>query len=365
MAQLLDAHGELHLSPWLHDQLDSISTSTVRRILSRYHPTFRHLPRKRPSRPRPLTKGIPMRRIPWDTPQPDHFEVDLVHLCDPTSSGHYVHSLQMVDVATGWSERRAILGRTWLVMRDAFRHVLHHLPFAVREIHSDNGSEFLNAHLLRFWAEAASHITLSRSRPYQKNDNRFVEQKNSSLIRAYLGHERLDTVAQTHLLNQLYDKMDCYYNLFLPVMHLSEKMLIPATDDQPARVRRRYDPSHTPFDRLCDTDAITDSYRQHFVELRQSINPRKLREEIYELRDELFSLPNALADVSENAHHTLHYPHEMGVDTEHSEQGEVMDLPNGLTVNEPANPSLWRQGCANKSKAHHTISPLKGGDSPW
>jgi hypothetical protein len=265
-----------------------------------------------------------MKRIPWHTTQPGHFEVDLVHHSGPSASGHYVHSLQMVDVATGWSERRAVLGRGWLVMSDAFRHVLTHLPFAVEEIHPDNGSEFFNHHLLRFWGEAASHIQLSRSRPYHKNDNPFVEQKNSSLVRAYLGNERLDTAAQTLLLSELYEKMGCYYNLFQPVMRLAEKIVIPASNGRPGRVKRRYDQPRTPFERLCETDAISDHKREQLTALRQSINPRTLRLEIYALRDELFSLPNAAGDVTENVHQTLHYPWEREVPTVDSDQPPVL-----------------------------------------
>jgi hypothetical protein len=252
-----------------------------------------------------------MVRIPYHTRQPGHFEVDLVHHSGPSTSGQYTHSLQMVDVATGWSERRAVLGRSSLVMEDAFRHILAQLPFTVREIHPDNGSEFFNYHLLKFWGEAAGHIRLSRSRPYHKNDNPLVEQKNGSLIRAYLGHERLDTVAQTLLLNTLYEKMGHYYNLFLPVMHLAEKISLPMTEDQPARVRRRYDQPRTPFQRLCETEAITHHQRDRLLSLRQSINPRQLRQEIYALRDELFSLPNAQQELTENVHDTLHYPWEL------------------------------------------------------
>jgi hypothetical protein len=268
-----------------------------------------------------------MKRIPWHTTQPGHFEVDLVHHSGPSASGQYVHSLQMVDVATGWSERRAVLGRSWLVMSDAFRHVLTGLPFAVQEIHPDNGSEFFNHHLLRFWGEAASHIQLSRSRPYHKNDNPFVEQKNSTLVRAYLGNERLDTVAQTHLLNELYEKMGYYYNLFQPVMRLAEKIVIPASNGQPGRVKRRYDQPRTPFERLCETDAISNHKRDQLTALRRSINPRTLRQEIYALRDELFSLPNAAPDVTENVHQTLHYPWQLEVPTVDSDQPPLLVQP--------------------------------------
>jgi len=120
----------------------------------------------------------------------------------------------MIDVATGWSERVALLGRSYLVMQDAFERIMARLPFPVREIHPDNGSEFLNHHLLRYFGQKLKGAKLTRSRPWQKNDNRFVEQKNDTLVRAYLGHERLDTAAQTQALNALYDQMWLYYNLF-------------------------------------------------------------------------------------------------------------------------------------------------------
>ena len=132
-----------------------------------------------------------MKRIPWDEAEPGHFEVDLVHHCGPSASGEYVHTLQMVDVATGWSERVAVLGRSFRVMRVGFQRCLERLPFPVLEIHPDNGSEFLNHHLVRFFRDTVQEVDLSRSRPYHKNDNRNVEQKNSTLVRAYLGYGSL------------------------------------------------------------------------------------------------------------------------------------------------------------------------------
>ena len=148
-----------------------------------------------------------MRRIPLDEAQPGHFEIDLVHHCGVSASGEYVHTLQWIDVATGWSERVAILGRSYRVMEWAFRYILARLPFPILELHPDNGSEFLNQHLIRFFHEQVSGADLSRSRPYHKNDNRKVEQKNSTLVRALIGHDRLDTVEHTGLLNQFYDQM--------------------------------------------------------------------------------------------------------------------------------------------------------------
>ena len=120
----------------------------------------------------------------------------------------------MIDVATGWSERAAVLGRSYRVMADGFQRCLARLPFPVLEIHPDNGTEFFNQHLVRFFRETVQGLQLSRSRPYHKNDNRNVEQKNATLVRAYLGYARLDSAAQTIALNHLYDQMRRYYKYY-------------------------------------------------------------------------------------------------------------------------------------------------------
>ncbi|MBC7234191.1 MAG: transposase family protein [Chloroflexi bacterium] len=306
MAQHLAAHGELQLTPGLLEQLGEISISTVRRRLQAFaHLEQWHLPRRKgPRRPNPVTRDIPMTRIPWDEQEPGHFEVDLVHHSGPSASGDYVHTIQMTDVATGWCEQVAVLGRSQRAMEDGFRRILARLPFPVREIHPDNGSEFFNHHLVRFWKETIQGVRLSRSRPFHKNDNRFVEQKNFTQVRAYLGQERLDTVAQTSLLNQLYDKLWLYYHFFQPVMRMSEKETSTKADGS-MHIQRRFDQPRTPFERLCTANALTPEKRAELEQLRQQTNPRRLREEIYKLLDELFALPNATPGVTENVLDTL------------------------------------------------------------
>jgi hypothetical protein len=307
-ADHLAAHGELCLTPALREQLARISIPTVERHLCHIRQDLPRLPRPKPKPGRRALQHIPMLRLPWDIVQPGHFELDLVHHCGPTASGEYAYTLQMVDVATGWSERRAMLGRSYLVMEDAFRCILARLPFPMLRIHPDNGSEFLNHHLLRFWGEVVQGVTLSRSRPFHKNDNPRVEQKNYTLVRAYLGYERFDSVAQVLALNTLYDKLWLYYNLFQPVMHLVEKVVI-REDGQPTRVKRRHDQATTPFDRLCTTDAILPEHRAQLEALRDAINPRRLREAIYDAIEHILRLPCATPGVSEDVHHTLadHY----------------------------------------------------------
>jgi len=304
LASHLEAHGELTTSPQLLEQLGQISDSTVERILTRIRQDEPRLPRRGPRPTSSLLRDVPMKRIPWQEQEPGHFETDLVHHCGRTASGEYVHTIQMIDVATAWSERRAVLGRSYLVIRDAFNQILAHLPFPVREIHPDNGTEFFNNHMIRFWNGLKPKPEISRSRPYHKNDNRFVEQKNSTLVRAYLGYDRLDTVAQTLAVNELYDKMWLYYNFFQPVLRLTEKTVIRA-ESQPGRVKRRYDLARTPFDRLCATQAIPEESRRELEALRDSTNPRQLRREIYDLIDYIADLPGATPGVTEDVYQTL------------------------------------------------------------
>src|SRR5215207_8798502 len=273
-AEQLARHGELSVTDELLEQLGRISTSSVQRRLTRLGQDTMRLPRRGPDRANKVAKAIPMTRIPWDTAEPGHFEVDLVHHGGPRSDGEFVHTFQMIDVATGWSERVAILGRGQRAMEVGTRRILARLPFSITELHPDNGPEFPNNHLVRIWGEAITGLTLTRSRPYQKNDNRFVEQKNDTLVRAYLGQARLDTAEQCAALNALYDQMWVYYNLFQPVLHLVEK-----THDG-VRTRRRWDHAATPFARLLATSTLDPAIHERLEALYAETNPRALRHTI-------------------------------------------------------------------------------------
>jgi hypothetical protein len=304
MAEQLARHGELRVSEELLGQLGRISISTVERRLRRMRQDQPRLPRKPARREKALLRGIPMGRLAWDLEEPGHFEVDLVHHCGVSTRDVYMCTMQWIDVATGWSERRAVLGRSRVVMEDAFRCLLGRLPFEVLTLHPDNDSAFFNYHMLHFWQERVPNVTISRSRPYQKNDNPRVEQKNRTLVRAYLGYERLDTVAHVLAANRLFDRMWVYYNLFQPVMHLKEKQVI-LREGRAPQVIRRHDVARTPFDRLCETDRILPEHRKQLEALRAATNPRQLREEILQAIDELLALPGATPGQRENVYHTL------------------------------------------------------------
>jgi hypothetical protein len=309
MAEHLGQHGALQVSASVLEQLEQVSVSTVERRLKGFPHDRTLLPRRRSSSANSALWGVAMGRIPWDTPDPGHLETDTVHHCGDSASGEYVHTVQIVDVATGWSDRQATLGRSYTVMKDAFDTLLERLPFAVRELHPDNGSEFFNQHMLRYWKEKVTGARLSRSRPYHKNDNPLVEQHNAAWVRAYLGYDRLDTVVQTQALNQLYDQLWVYCNFFQPMMRTTEKQVV-TTSDGRTRIRRRYDRPRTPFERLCQTGVLSSQQQQELEAVHQQTNPLQLREEIYALIDHIFSLPSALPGVTENVYALVALPWE-------------------------------------------------------
>lgn len=291
-AQHLARFGELHFSQEVEEQLAQISEATVSRILRKYRSRKHRLPQKGPERANQVRKPIPMKRIPWETSESGHFEVDLVQHSGESSDGIYAFTLQMVDVATGWSERIALLGKGQRAMEGGFRGILKRLPFAVKELHPDNGSEFFNNHLVRFWGEAITGLKLSRSRPYQKNDNRFVEQKNQTLVRQYFGNIRLETPEQVQAMNGLYDKMWVYYNFFQPVMHLQEKIC------QGDKMIRHWDQAQTPFQRLMATGHLDGEQLTRLQAIYEQTNPMTLRKEIYRLLATLWELPQAATSVA-------------------------------------------------------------------
>ena len=289
MAQHLARLGVVKLTREVEEQLQTISRATVSRVLRAYRSRRRRLPQKGAERANQVTKGVPMGRLAWDLKEPGHFEVDLVYHSGESTTGEHGHTIQMVDVATGWSERVAVMGRGQRAMEAGFEHLLSRLPFAVVELHPDNGSEFFNAHLVRYWKEKVVGVQLSRSRPYQKNDNRLVEQKNDTLVRQYFGDLRFDRPEQIAAMNALYEQMWLYYNLFQPVMHLIEKT---AVGD---KVRRKWDQACTPFERLKATGKLSTEQEQRLQTLYEQTNPRHLREEIYQGLAQLWSQSMASA----------------------------------------------------------------------
>lgn len=305
-AENLANHGTLRLDPHLREQLTTISVSSVRRHLA---PAV-SAPRRRTSRPTPntLQREIPIRRIPWDISAPGHCEVDLVHHGGPEPRGQYGYTLQMIDIATGWSGRRAILGRSYVVVADAFFTLIEQFPFTIHELHVDNGGEFLNDQLLRFLKQFYPTVTRSRSAPARPNDNRFVEQKNNTLVRTFVGDWCLNTVTQIRYLNALYELMSVYYNLWQPVMHQVAKERISATPTRAAYTQRSHDRPRPPLERLFDTHVLTPAQELAWRTHQQAIDLLALRDDIHARLDHLFTYPGADPASTSNVFETLAHP---------------------------------------------------------
>ncbi|MGC9359791.1 MAG: integrase [Anaerolineae bacterium] len=306
-AEELAQHGHLRMTPALREQLGRISVSTVRRILQRIRQDEPRRQRRPGLTHSGLRAGVPAGRIPWDEATPGHLEVDLVHHCGRRAGGEYVHTLHLVDVASGWSEMAAVLGRSYLAMADGFQRCAQRLPLPVLEIHPDNGSEFFNAHLVQFFGELFTGARLSRSRPWQKNDNRFVEHRNGALIRGWVGHDRLDSVMQVLALNAFYEKLRIYHNLFQPVMRLTHKTY----DRETQRVRRCWDAPRTPFQRLLASGAMSSAEADELQRLYDRTDPLTLRQELEADIRAIFALPGAQAGRSEKVFATLLPSHPM------------------------------------------------------
>lgn len=171
------------------------------------------------------------------------------------------------------------MGRSEKETVKAFQRILQRCPIAVLELHPDNGSEFMNDHLIRYFREMVKGAVLTRSRPFHKNDNRFVEQKNATLVRAYLGNVRLDQRSQADQLNALYELMGVYYNLFQPVLRQIIKRRVEDINGN-HRYYRSHDQAQTPFQRLVASATLDEALFTKWYHLYESTNPLELKASI-------------------------------------------------------------------------------------
>lgn len=289
-AEHLARFGHLTLSAALREQLAHVSLSTLRRTVQRLRQDEPRLPSRRGRllQPNALAREVPAGRIAADLHEVGHWELDLVYHGGAAPDG--VYTLQMIEVRTAWSERRAIYGRSERAVAAAMEDIIAHCPLPIREVHSDNGTEFLNHHLHRLLGERLVGCRLSRSRPWCKNDNRFVEQKNYTLVRAYLPRSVcLLTPHQAYQLNALYQEMGDYYNLFQPV--LRQTVCYPTyTPDGHARLRRCYDRARTPLARLLEAETLPPPLAQRLRQRYADTDPLRLIERIRQRLDALVAL---------------------------------------------------------------------------
>ncbi len=271
--EILERWRELTLSPEIKQLLLSMSRSTIDRCLKKAR--FTH-PRHGLSTTKPgglLKKAIPIRTFtPWEDERPGFLEIDLVAHCGSTIEGTYLNTLTATDLATGWTECLALANKTQFAVSQAIGELRQRLPFPLLGLDSDNGSEFINDTLYRYCL--SEQITFTRSRPYEKNDQAHVEQKNWSVVRHTIGYDRLETEEELVLLASIYADLRLYINFLQPVLKLINKEHIDG------KTKRTYDQAKTPFRRIMALDSIPVEIKAHLTAHYLRLNPVTLQESI-------------------------------------------------------------------------------------
>jgi hypothetical protein len=281
LVAVLEKHGYLNLSPAVRQKLLGVSPATVDRLL--YH--ARHGPGGKgigTTQPGALLKHqIPIRTFTdWDDVRPGFIEADLVAHCGTISGGSHLHTLVFTDVATGWMEFKPLFYRDQDTTVNAIHQLCRQLPFALLGLDTDNGKEFLNYTLLDYCLEEA--ITFTRSRSYKKNDQCYVEQKNGSVVRKFVGYDRFEGVEPCRVLEALYAVLRLYVNFFQPSVKLVEKKR------EGSHVSRKYDRAQTPCQRLLAADTVSAEVKESLQAQFAELDPVVLLGHIDRLQDELW-----------------------------------------------------------------------------
>lgn len=268
----LERHKEIKLSKEAKDLLLKISSASIDRCLRPVRCKSPH--GLSTTKPGSLLKTlIPVRTFTeWDKERPGFMEIDLVAHCGNSTEGQYLNTLTCTDISTGWTDVTALAHRSQQAVSTAIHLMRQRLPFPLLGIDSDNGSEFINDTLYRYCLD--EKITFTRSRPYQKNDQAHVEQKNWSVVRHTVGYDRWETKQELALLEGIYDDLRLYINFFQPSFKLIAKERIGN------RTLKRYDTAKTPYQRVLERKDISIASKARLMNLYLQLNPAELRRSI-------------------------------------------------------------------------------------
>jgi hypothetical protein len=279
----LEHFGELKVEARTRAKLLKISAATIDRLLASERRKHQLRGRARTKPGTLLKKQIPLRTFSeWNEQRPGFVEIDLVAHDGGLAAGEYLYTLDMTDVYSGWTEVQAVQNKAQVWVFAALKDLRARLPFALQGIDSDNGSEFINDNLLEYCQREG--ITFTRSRPYRKNDNCFVEQKNYTIVRRHVGYQRLMGPEQLALVNCLYRHLRLYANYFQPVMKLKSKQR------NGSQVKKTYYPAQTPYQRLRCSAYLSAAGKQRLTREYTQLNPAELKRKIERIQTKLLQL---------------------------------------------------------------------------
>ena len=278
----LERHGHLRLDPEIRDRLLRVSASTIDRLLTDVRIAGRG-GRRRTTLSSAVRRAVPVRTFSdWHDPPPGFMEADLVAHSGPSAAGSFVQTLVLTDVASGWTECVPLVVREQTLIAEALSAVRARLPFPLLGLDTDNDSVFMNQTVADYCAAAA--IEFTRSRPYRKNDQAFVEQKNGNVVRRLVGYDRLEGMAAVKALQQLYAASRLFGNLFQPSFKLASKTR------QDGRVIKRYHTPATPCDQLLNHPATAANVRDALVRRRYEVDPLALLSAIRDAQSKIAEL---------------------------------------------------------------------------
>jgi len=257
--------------------LKKISAPTIDRVLKHVRKKHKRINISTTKPGTLLRKQIPIKTNQWEEFRPGFLEADSVAHCGGSPAGDYVNTIDFVDIATGFTEQRAVWGKGEAGVLEQIKDVEQSLPFPLRGFDCDNGGEFLNHHLLRHFTDnpkRKTQIQFTRSRAYKKNDNAHIEQKNYTHVRQKLGYCRFDNPKIVDLLNDLYkNEWRLYHNFFLPSVKLIEKERIRS------KLIKKHDKPKTPYQRILEASpSDVSSHAKHILTLLfESLDPFELK----------------------------------------------------------------------------------------
>ena len=272
----------------LREKLLRISAATIDRLMKKYRHRFnKHgLATTKPGSI--LKQHIPIKTNQWDESMPGFVEADTVAHCGTSTDGQFVFTINCVDIATSWTEQRATWGKGEQGVLEAIASIEHNLPFPLNGFDCDNGAEFLNWHLYRMFVNRDKPVQFTRSRPYYKNDNAHIEQKNWTNIRQYLGYQRFDKHELLPLLNNLYTtEWNDYFNFFIP----SIKLIAKKRDG--AKIKKRYDKPKTPYQRVIESPYVSEQTKAELNTRFESLNPFELQKRMFTKIKTIIKLVNS------------------------------------------------------------------------
>jgi transposase InsO family protein len=269
----LERHGELRLAASVREALESMSAATIDRQLRGWRRRLGRQPRRQSAPGGSLKAEIPVRTwSEWGQVEPGSVQADLVLHCGESLEGFFLATLTVVDVATGWTEVQPVWGIGMSRVGGAVEEASRRLPVALRELHTDNGGEFIN-HGLRDWCRRHG-VRFTRGRAYKKNDQAYVEQRNWLAVRRSVGYDRYSSQAALAALGRLYSLSRLQLNFLHPVRKLAGKVR------SGARVHKVYDTPRTPYQRLVDSGVLSEAAQARMEEQFLAINPAELQRRI-------------------------------------------------------------------------------------